>query len=155
MHEAYIQGTYKGEIVGTGRDKVCTLTRAVSKVLGLSGAGSAYITTRALKHVYEQRTAAEYQLILDTLHALVKRPAQVYRNKPGSKRGGFCLVGPLKEQEYICIVEIVSEKEVEIVTVFEKRERYLASGKGCVLLWSWGDGTTSHRVALDAGKPVY
>lgn len=151
LHDDFIAGSYRGDPVGMDRDKICTLTRAVSRGLGLSGLGSAYISTRALKHAYERRPASEYQLILDRLHSLVKRPTQIYQNKPG-KRGSHLLVGMLNDQEYACTIEIVTETEIEIVTVFEKRDKYFEPGKGCVLLWSWGDGTTSHRIALDADE---
>ena len=149
MHSKHILGSYKGDPVGLDRQKICMLTVAVSQVLGLTGPGGAYMTTRSLKHIYEQRTAAEYQLILDKLHSLLRRPQEVYLNKP-EKRGTHCLVGALRGQEYICVIEIVSEREIEIATVFERRERYLDHGRGCVLLWSWGDGTNSHRIVLDA-----
>lgn len=148
LHDNYIAGSYEGDVVGLDRDKLCTLTRAVSCALHLQGIGSAYIRTRALKHIYEQRTAAEYQLILDKLHTLVKRPTHIYRNKPG-KRGTHCLVAPLRKQNFICSIEIVGDSEIEITTVFEHRDRYTNS---CELLWSWGDGTTSHRNALDANQ---
>lgn len=147
LHDNYIAGSYAGDLVGLDRDKLCTLTRAVSRALGFDGLGSAYIRTRALKHIYEQRTAAEYQLILDKLHSLVKRPTHIYLNKPGKKRGTHCLVAPLRDQEFICAIEIIADAEIEIATVFERRDRYT---NGCELLWSWGDGTTSHRNALDA-----
>lgn len=150
MHDRFIEGSYKGDLVIIEREKLCSLTKHSSRCLGLEGMGTAFITTRALKHIYEQRTAAEYQLIKDKLFSLVKRPKAIYVNKPG-KRGTYCFLGPLRkgDPDFICSVELVAPSEIEIATIFEYRDRYF---RNCKLLGNWGDGITSHRIALDAGQ---
>ncbi|MDB5237243.1 MAG: hypothetical protein JWL88_345 [Parcubacteria group bacterium] len=146
MHDKYIAGSYKGESVPIRKRKLGQLINQICTVLGLEENSSVRISTRSLKHIYEGRTAAEYQLILDQLHLLIENPKEIYTNRPG-KRGEYCFIGWLQDQEYICSIEIINKAEIEIVTVFEKRDQYLEPNRGCVLLWNWGDGTNSHRIA--------
>ena len=145
LHRRYIKGTAKDAVVQNARVFLCHLTGAVSiGALGLMQTERAprrkvYISTRVLKHTYDKRPAEEYDFLTENLHAIVKYPDCVYKNKD-SKRGGYCFVKTLGNKLYLCSLESVEDR-FEVVTFFRvPKEKYLESYE---LLWSWRNGTSS------------
>ena len=130
MHKQHIRGTQKQAIVA---DKVvffCHLTNKVEKATELTK--QVYLKTRVLKHLYDKRTAQEYDLIISNLHELVKFPDYVYKNKT-AKRGEVCFTKIIEGRTYLCSLE-QKEDQVFIVTAFKvKKESYL---KDYTILWS-------------------
>ena len=100
------------------------------------------------------------------MHEVVKYPDRIYENLSG-KRGDFCFVKRLKNEEYLCAIEILEippavfgeaglgvnefgqelSKEIQVATVFKLRDKKYI--KNYILLWDWGNGNP-HRSALDA-----
>ncbi|MEK7105928.1 MAG: hypothetical protein AAB895_01045, partial [Patescibacteria group bacterium] len=83
------------------------------------------------------------------VHLITKYPDKVYKNKLG-KRGEYCLVKSIKNNNYLCSIEVVqgeSESQLEIVTFFRVNDdNYL---KNYDLLWEWKGGDL-HRNAFDS-----
>lgn len=109
LHKKYIQRTRPKAIVVDTRILLCHLTFAVRRGINSSGS-SVYMSTRVLKHMYDKKTAEEYDFIIENLHKVVKYPDQIYRNRDG-KRGNFCLLKVLGEQKYLCSIEDNNEKK--------------------------------------------
>jgi hypothetical protein len=130
--ETHIKGTKEKVFVTEEKLRLITLTNLVFEKLGTSDSTpGVYVTTRALKHLYDKKPAEEYDTLLDGLDEVVKYPHQIYQNMR-SKRGNLCLVGIYADAEYICPIE--ATPELQIVTAFRKRdEKYLRKYK---LLWS-------------------
>lgn len=135
LHKKYIKGTGSKIAVENKTILLCHLTKAVINGISLNS-GEVYITTRALKHLYDKKPAEEYDFIIRHLHAITKYPTLIYENKD-SKRGGFCLVEKnLKNEDYLCSIEVVDSK-IYVATAFRIRDKkYIESYK---LLWSWED----------------
>ncbi|MDO8518320.1 MAG: hypothetical protein Q7S26_03465 [bacterium] len=152
----YIEDTPEKGPVAEVKLWLCNLTNVVAVEVGLDGGRvfSVYITSRALKHLYDKKPAGEFFCLLDCLDEIARYPEQIYKNMK-SKRGDYCLVGKYNDSEYVCSVEIIanlSEAEVQIATGFRVRDRkYL---RKYTLLWSRGTGNP-HRNALDAPEGVY
>lgn len=142
--EKYIKGTPEKAMVVDCKIFLCCLTNAVCLGIGVDKIiGKVYITSRALKHLFDKKPAEEFFFLIDNLHKIVKYPDKIYKNKT-SKRGGYCLVKKIVDSNYLCSIEIV--EEIEIATAFRLRDNdYI---KKYTLLWSWEDGTP-HRSALD------
>lgn len=101
-----------------------------------------------LKHLYDSKPAEEYEFILRNMVSIVRYPDQLYDNK-GGKRGQFCFVKAIKEDDYICSLEtsaeVTSEEKIEeinfVVTAFRvRRSSYLREYK---LLWDRKGGVPS------------
>ena len=84
LHKSYIEGTRSRDIVIVKRILLCHLTNIVKKNCNFLDC-SVYITTRALKHVYDKRPAEEYDYIIRNLHTITKYPDFIYKNKDGKK----------------------------------------------------------------------
>lgn len=100
-----------------------------------------YIKSRSLKHVYDKRTAEEFDFILGNYGLLLADPDKIYRNKD-QKRGDYCFVRRLEDgREYFCSLELECDlyKKISnlwLVTVFRIRKvSYLHNYK---LLWTRG-----------------
>lgn len=168
--EKYIQGTpYKGAVEDR-KIFLCHLTNAVCFGVEIDKkAGRVYITSRALKHLFDKKPAEEFFFIIDNLHKVVKYPDKIYKNKTG-KRGEYCLIKRIGDSEYLYSIEIYkippailgvcvlglsslgqnsTIEEVQIATAFRLRDNdYI---KKYTLLWSWGNGAP-HRSAFDTPK---
>ncbi len=48
-----------------------------------------YVTTKSLKHMYDQRTAQEFDFVIRSLSKLIVKPNKIYKNKAG-KTGDYC-----------------------------------------------------------------
>lgn len=163
----YIKGTPEKAIVADRKMFLCYLTKAVMEGVNIdSSAKNVYITSRCLKHLFDKKPAEEFLFIIDHLHEIAKYPDKIYKNK-NSKRGEFCFVKRIGNEEYFCTIEILEippavcgfaefgasefgsnsvSKEIQIATAFRLRdEKYT---KNYTLLWDWGTGNP-HRSAFD------
>lgn len=163
----YIEGTPEKAIVADRKIFLCCLTKAVMKGVNINySAKNVYVTSRCIKHLFDKKPAEEFLFILSHLHEVTKYPDKIYKNKTG-KRGAFCLVKKIGNEEYFCSIEIIKipqaifgeavldisessvekeREEIQISTAFRMRDKdYI---KKYTLLWSWEDGAP-HRSALD------
>lgn len=109
---------------------------------------SVYITTRALKHLYDKKPAEEFDFIIDNTYLIIKYTEKIYKNKSG-KHGDICLIKTIGNSDYLCSLEKISLFEFQIVTVFRIRDAdYL---KNYILLWNRGSDKP-HRHATDFFK---
>jgi len=151
LFEGYIEATSEKSVVENKTVLLCRLTNSVLNALGTVET-KAYVTNRMLKHLFDSKPAEEFHFIVDHVHKVVKFPDRIYRNKNG-KRGCFCFVKRVKNDEYLCSLEIVNEEKsvdistnvlggVYVVTAFRLRKpQYLNSYE---LVWSWkGDNPSS------------
>jgi len=104
LHEKYIKGTSKEEIIQIKTMFVCNLTHVVKSELKLSG-HKAYITSKCLKHLYDKRTAEFYDFLLENIVNVVEQPEQIYKNKDG-KRGNLIFLKTIRGVKLIVSVEI-------------------------------------------------
>lgn len=145
----YIRKTEKNSLVKLVQIHVCNLPNTVFADLGLFS-NSVYINTRTLKHVYDKRTAEEFDFLIDTVHLILSQPDSIYKNKTGA-RGEYCFVKVMRNDKYLCSLQIAknstNSNRNEIVTFFRTGDSYLKNYK---LLWEWKDGNL-HRNAFDAG----
>jgi len=135
--EKYIKGTPEKAIIVDCKIFLCYLTNAVCSGIGVDKiTGKVYITSRAVKHLFDRKPAEEFFFLIDNLHKVVKYPNKIYKNKT-SKRGEYCLVKRIGDSDYFCSIEITDE--MQIATAFRLRDGdYI---KKYTLLWSWEDGT--------------
>jgi hypothetical protein len=93
--------------------------------------------------MYDKRTSAELDTILEKIELVVEDPEYVYKNKPG-KRGGFVFVRHIMDERFVCVLELTTledESVFEIVTAFRApKEIYFANYEP---LWERKDGTPS------------
>ncbi|MDB4983965.1 MAG: hypothetical protein JWM20_144 [Patescibacteria group bacterium] len=120
---------------------LCSLTKAVSITIGISSS-KAYLSSRAVKHVYDKRPAQEFDMLIQNLPSIVKYPDCIYKNK-NAKRGSFCFVKNIRGILYLCSLEqaeLEGESVLQVATFFRTTEDYL---KNYELLWEWKGGTPS------------
>ena len=128
----YIQGTAEKSLVPIAKIPLCSLTKRVGEVFRFHHRMTIYISTRALKHLYDKKPTEEFECILLAMDKIIRYPVRIYQNK-SSKRGNYCFLGIYKRIEYVCSIEFV-DGEGQIVTCFRKRdEKYLNE---YILLWS-------------------
>lgn len=97
----------------------------------------AFISARSLKHIYDRhifdkKASRDFYFILDNLSEIVRYPDGIYLNTKG-KRGDFLITKEIREQLYMCTLEIISDSEMEIVSACTTGEKYI---KRFALLWS-------------------
>lgn len=144
LYSKYIKGTGEGAIVQNVKLFLCVMTRAVLKGVA-TDCTKVYISTRVLKHAYDKRPAEEFDFLLDNVHAVVKYPDLIYKNR-GGKRGDLGFVKTVKNNKYFCSVEQIynpdgASSHWEIATFFRlRKESYLNSYS---LLWEWKGGKPS------------
>jgi len=165
--EKYIKGSPEKAVVADCKIFLCRLTNAVCLGIGVDKiVGRVYVTSRALKHLFDKKPAEEFFFLIDNLRKIVKYPDQIYKNKT-SKRGEYCLVKMIGGSDYFCSIEIVKfppavfglselgtskydengeTEEIQIATAFRLRDNNYI--KTYTLLWSWENGVL-HRSALD------
>ncbi|MDP3697505.1 MAG: hypothetical protein Q8R55_05830 [Candidatus Taylorbacteria bacterium] len=130
LHKKYVRGTDEGVLVKEIRALVCHLNKYVLKILEITD-HKVYIKTRVLKHLYDKRNAQEYDLILENLHLIIKKPDKIYENK-NEKRGEFCFYKIVKNKGILCPIEKnVDNGGFDIVTAFSGKnlENYLKNFK--------------------------
>ena len=107
---------------------------------------SVFISTKSLKHLFDKKPAEEFHFIMDYLHLLIENPDKIYRNKL-EKHGDICLITHIRNSNYLCSLQKVSNKELQVVTAFRLRdENYI---KKYTLLWNRGSGKP-HRYAINS-----
>lgn len=151
MFDKYVKGTGQDAIVQYVVVLLCNLTVAVVRGVGWP-CNRAYINTRVLKHMYDKKPAEEFDFLVQNLHAIIKYPDKIYRNK-GAKRGHLCFLKKIKNHPYFCSLELVEEggaaNHCQVVTCFRvRKENYLDDYE---LLWEWKGGNL-HRSAFDSGQ---
>lgn len=147
LHKKYIANTQEKEVVADKSIVLDETTRAVQKACQLQSP-KIYVNTKILKHLYDKKTAEEYNFLLHNLDKIVRYPDEIYQNAQG-KRGQFCFIKKLNEEKYFVSIEVVEKedelhqslKESYIATAFRLRKpSYL---KNYTLLWSWKGGAPS------------
>jgi len=135
--ERNIKNTPRKGYVKALRINVGSITqRLKSKIKALNL--NVYVTTKSLKHMYDQRSAQEFDFIISSLEKVISQPHIIYKNKSG-KTGDFCFYYESQSNYYFYVFEI-NEHGVYLVSAYrlssleEKRKNYLDSYK---LLWSW------------------
>ena len=142
LHTKYIKGSRKEMVVQLVKIFLCHLTIAVSKDAITRQEKNVpphkvYVTTRAIKHLYDKKPAEEYDFAIDHIHKVVRYPDHIYENK-NSKKGQFIFSKKIKGENWLCSIEQKDDDALEIVTCFRiRKESYLDNYK---LLWSWEAG---------------
>lgn len=150
LHERYIQGTSLKAPVKLERVLIAHLSNItvtnIEKKWQKFSSQRVYLGTVALKHIFDNRAAQEYDTILEYLHIVLEKPDEIYQNIE-AKTGKLVFIktiasvshdGELIKETLLCSVDI-SEGELEVVTAFRFRNRrkkrnYLEKYK---LLWNW------------------
>lgn len=110
-----------------------------------------YLSTIALKHIFDGRGAQEYDAILENMELVIEKPDEVYENL-ADKRGTLLFIKAFSSITYqneilrewlFCSLDL-GESEIDIVTVFRfadqrKKKNYLKKYK---LLWNWESDTS-------------
>lgn len=140
LHKTYVRGSEKRAIVQLVTVVLCHLTTAVIRGTNIP-CNKVYLNTRVLKHIYDKRTAEEYDFLIHCVATVVKYPRWIYKNKDG-KRGAWCFVAHVKNSLCLVSLETIHTPEgalqCEVVTFFRTDEAYL---KNYELLWEWEGGT--------------
>jgi len=140
LYEEYIKGTAKEATVVNKKIMACRLTGQVNEIiLRECGVNRIYISSRCLKHMYDERPAEEFEFILSNIQDILKLPDFIYKNRE-SKRGDWCLVKKIEDDYYLASVGMEGQGELclEVATIFRlKKFSYL---KKYDALWSWEDG---------------
>lgn len=144
LHVKYIRGTAKGAVVSEVTIVACTLTGVVQRVAEVTSP-KVYLSTRALKHLYDKRPAEEYEFLLQHGWRTIHLPDEIYYNR-SSKRGDLLFVKAINNHRYLCSAERVVDPlnqndSLHIATMFRiNKQSYL---RDYSLLWSWRGGTPS------------
>lgn len=133
FHQLYIANTAHKAAVADNAFYVTRLTsiqmytlKANSKVI--------LISTRALKHMYDKRTAREYDLIIGQLYAIIQTPDMIVANP--EHHGSFGFVKMIENKNYFASLEITQDYNY-IVTCFLIKEKYLGNKK---IIRDWRGG---------------
>ncbi|MEX1112507.1 MAG: hypothetical protein WEC84_03520 [Candidatus Andersenbacteria bacterium] len=157
LHERYIIGTDRKAAVKIERVLVSRFSKVTMNTLQEHWSDfqhdRIYLSTIALKHMFDSRAAQEYDMILEHLEILIEKPDALYENLE-DKRGKLLIMktinivtfeGEKVEEWLVCSLDTKNE-ELDMVTAFRfteerKKKNYLKKYK---LLWSWeGDGPPS------------
>lgn len=142
LYKKHVRGTPKKAIVQFVQIFICHFTIAVVKGIDAS-CNKVYLNTRVIKHIYDKRTAEEFDFWVANLHIILKYPDKIYKNKDG-KRGAYCFVKEINNYKCFCSLETTTKDDqppiCEVVTFFRTDENYLKSYE---LLWEWKGGTPS------------
>jgi hypothetical protein len=120
--DTYIRKTEKDSLVKLVHVHVCNLPNTVLADLRLIS-NRVYINTRTLKHIYDKRTAEEFDFLIDTVHLIISQPDSIYKNKNGA-RGEYCFVKVMRGAKYLCSLQTaknsLNSNKNEIVTFLEQ-----------------------------------
>ena len=140
--ETYIRKTPWHGAVFNARVICGRLPQQIADIFEMSDR-NIWANTRALKHIYDKRTAEEFDFICGDLSEMFHDPDAVYRNKT-DKRGHFGILKRYGDLSYFVSVELMSsdlkKPVMELVTVFRTRDRRYLNDYD--LLWSRRDGAT-------------
>ena len=141
LFRRYVKGTEKQAIVQFIEAFLCNMSGPVSDIIAYPHR-KVFISTRVIKHLYDKRTAQEFDFLINNCHLIVKYPDSIYKNKD-FKKGRFAFVKEIRHKKYLCSLEIIEKENVvqcEIVTCFPTDDAYLENFE---LLWEWKDGEPS------------
>ncbi len=135
--ERYIKNTPRKGYVKELRIMICELPHKLKPKLKLKDT-RVYITTKSLKHMYDARSAQEFDFIIKNVESSVAHPLRIYKNKLG-KTGDVCLYLEFNNNAYFYILETKSGNAYlvsayRLSDIEEKRKNYLSGYK---LLRSW------------------
>lgn len=136
LFNKYIKNTGYKESITLLRTFVCTIRKELQQVIGIKD-NTIFISTRSLKHIYDRhifdkKTPKDFYLIINNVNNIICNPERIYLNED-TKRGDFIFVKKINNNIYACILEIINEEEIDIVSVYTTGEKYLDK---FVLLWS-------------------
>lgn len=157
LHDNYIAKTARRSPVTIkrillSRLQVTTL-EGIQKKINHFACERVYLSTIALKHIFDGRGAQEYDAMLENMEVVIEKPDEVYENL-SDKRGTLLFVKTFVSITYeqetlrewlLCSLD-VGKDEIDVVTVFRftderKKKNYLKKYK---LLWNWeGDDSPS------------
>lgn len=141
LFETCIEHTAPKALISLRRLYLGRVPRPVGKIISQltnSNNRHIYISTKALKHIYDRhiydkKIPEDFSLLLNNFIEIIKHPDCIYRN-PLGKRGDFLFAKEIGRRTFIIIVEIAREKNcIEIVSAFNTGKKYL---KEYSLLWS-------------------
>lgn len=121
LHKKHIALTPKDSIVIKRRSFIANIAEAIQ--LNQLKSRRIYISTFCLKHLYDKRTALEYEYILHNLHIIFSNPDAIYKNLDG-RIGSLVFHKNLKDGNYIGIIDLGKRKEQPnyILTSFRVEE---------------------------------
>jgi len=98
-----------------------------------------YISTFGLKHLYDKRTAREYEYLLQYLSQIIISPDAIYKNS-SNRHGNIVLHKLLPEGDYIIVLQLSQKKNRGnyVLTGFRVKQKELNKFK---LLWKREAGT--------------
>jgi hypothetical protein len=118
LYKKHVRGTAKDQSIPYERSYLCNLKNGPLKASGLPSK-KIYISSFAVKHMYDKRITFEFETVLDNIHALLKYPDRVCENKPGSKkRGDVALIKKIHDHHFVCLLENDEKMgDISVVTV--------------------------------------
>lgn len=134
--QRHIKGTPKKGYVKDLRIKICDIPHRVKSKIKVKDE-RVYITTKSLKHLYDVRTAQEFDFIISNFDSAITNPTAIYKDK-GGKTGDLCLYVEFEKSAYFYVLNL--QQNIYIVSAYrlsdinKKRKSYLSGYK---LLWSW------------------
>lgn len=140
FHEQHVKGKPPGAIVEVEIVLLARLTNSVADALNTAST-KVYIRSMTLKHIYEKRTAYKYDVILESLTAIIETPSSVYKNN-STKRAHYILVKTIKGALFACLLQENAHPEVGqevtvVVTAYRTTKKYLEKFEH---IQSWKDG---------------
>lgn len=132
FYRDHIKGSdHKAPIV-LDRDFLCNVGKRTHQIINKEVVclqRGVYLTTKALKHIHDRHiyiksTPEDFEIILENLHSVIKRPDFLYQNKP-HQRADFLLVKNIDSQLFLTGIEIMNNTEIEIVSAFATDADYL------------------------------
>ena len=130
LHRSFVRDTKPGENVINSAAFLCQLSEKISQCINLPIA-KVYISTKTLKHLYDKRSAQEYDCLLGNMPAIVKYPDLLYRNKR-EKSGDYIFVKAVNGYSYMCSVKYIQTNEcnkLNIITAFSVKPEYMKDFK--------------------------
>ncbi len=133
IHEEFVKNTHPGAIVNNKTIFLCHASLKALRSCGLAGS-EIYMSSRALKHLYDKRPAQEYDRLLNNIPLIIKYPDLVYKNK--TPHHGFAFVKALHGYSYMCPVNYIEDNQNKlfVATAFSVKPWYM---KDFNLVWSF------------------
>ena len=82
LFEKHIKGSPKNAIVAYRITFLCHLTKVVFKIISKDSNNNqiepkVYINTKIIKHLYDKKTAEEFDFLINCIHKIVKYPDHI------------------------------------------------------------------------------
>lgn len=141
FYSRHIKETAQHARITLARGMLCKIKSSLVQVINLHTTCSdqnVFLNTRALKHIYDRHIYDKsspwvFEIILNNLTQIIKRPDEVRRNME-SKRGDFLFVKKIGRQIFYVSIEVVIGGNLEVVSASATSDNYL---RKFTLLWSW------------------